>query len=634
MVEMVLEKHTEASDAASRLREVIKAVRGAEDPLREMARLDQSLVQAADGRRDVRRLLVSPFVREGAFAPAIAALEVLVAAYPAHADDRRLLASLLGRTEQWDRAISVADGAADIEPDAAALHAVRIQLRLQAGRAAQAAAVARATARLAAGEPGDAYFWMLAFMRNGDAAEAADVAAALDLHKLPNERVAATAVRALFEDGRFDAAILMGNAALAASHDCAQLRTYLGLSHLRRGTEEDRKAHAPAHFEAALKAAPNDVRLLSLHGETLLRAGRYKAAVAPLKQALDLAPDLEQTRTLYARALRYSMQYADAAEQMMQLLDKAPDKLQLQRSTIGALSQAGRSQEAEALYRRYVAQRSEQLPDTFQEALAALEGKLASAPIPQARLDWAWSLRGDAAADRAQWERAARWGHLVDHLLFDWLECREEQAEEAMELLGELDAAERFFAPLLAAGRGVVVATAHVGPMYAGLMALELLGIPSRWLATAPSVAQSSYAAALISTADQTEAQVAKACMRAIGSGYVLGLAVDGAANPAAPRTTFEGQQVTYSSFAAHMAHRLGVPSVFYVPRWENGRVAYTLEMLPQPTSGEDAEAYAQRWQQAYFERLREHLAGPPENLRMSGGIWRHVRPADRSARG
>jgi hypothetical protein len=163
-------------------------------------------------------------------------------------------------------------------------------------------------------------------------------------------------------------------------------------------------------------------------------------------------------------------------------------------------------------------------------------------------------------------------------------------------------------------------------------MALELVGIPSRWLATAPSIAQASYAAALISTADQTETQVAKTCMRALGSGYVLCVAIDGAANPAAPRTTFEGQEVTYSSFASRMAHRLRVPSVFYAPRWENGRVTYTLEMLPEVASGEDADAYSRRWQQAYFERLREHLAGPPENLRMSGGIWRHVKSADRSA--
>ncbi|WP_233238589.1 Vi polysaccharide transport protein VexE [Bordetella sp. LUAb4] len=621
------------------LLDVIKAIRGAADPGREMPRLAAALAQArpANGRREIKRLLVSPFVKEGAFAPAIAALDILVDAYPSHADDHRMLASLLGRTEQWDRAIAQADTAGAIEPDAAVLQGARIQLRLQAGRVADAAAVARATLGLVEGarrnsSGADVSVWMLAFMRNGDTAEAAEIAAALDPQKLPNERVATMAVRALLEDGRVGTAVWLGAAALSAGHDCAALRTSLGQAYLKRGSEEDRKVHALAQFEAGLALAPTDVRLLSLHGETLLRAGRYKAALAPLKQAVELAPDLEQTRGLYARALRYSMQYGEAADQMKALLEKSPDKVLWQRATIGALSQAGRKDEAHALFKLYVAKRGAQLPETFQEALAQLEERLDTAPIPRARFDWAWSLRGDTTIDRAEWERKARWGHLIDHLLFDWLECREDQVEEAMTVLGDLDRGERFFAPLLAAGRGVVVATAHVGPMYAGLMALELLGIPSRWLATAPTIAQSSYAPALISTADQTEAQVAKACLRALGSGYVLCLAIDGAANPAAPRTTFEGQDVTYSSFAAHMAHRLGVPSVFYAPRWEDGHVTYTLEMLPAAKPGEDAEAYAQRWQQAYFERLREHLAGPPENLRMSGGIWRHVQPADRSA--
>jgi tetratricopeptide (TPR) repeat protein len=632
MVDTAIARHGASPEATTRLHDVIKMIRAAADPAREMVRLDPALVQEANGRLDVRRLLVSPFVREGALAPAIAALEVLVAAYPSRADERRLLASLLGRTEQWGRAIAEVDAAAEIEPDAAALHAGRIQLRLQAGQVEEAAAVARSTAGMAAGEPGEAYIWMMAFMRNGDTAEAARTAAALDAQKLPNARVAAMAVRALFEDGRADAAISLGDAALRAGHDCAALRTSLGLAHLRRGTEEDRKVHAVAQFEAALRASPSDVRALSLYGETLLRAGRYKDALAPLKQAIDLAPELEQTRVLYARALRYSMQYADAAEQLVKVLEKSPDKLLWQRAAIGALSQAGRKQEAEALFERYLSKRSMQLPDTFQEALAQLDNRLDTASIPQARFDWAWSLRRNTDIGREQWERAARWGHLVDHLLFDWLECREDRVEEAMPLLGELDSAERFFAPLLASGRGVVVATAHVGPMYAGLMALELVGIPSRWLATAPGIARTSYAEALISTADQTEAQVAKACLRALGSGYVLCLAVDGAANPAAPRTTFEGQEVTYSSFASHMAHRLGLPSVFYAPRWENGLVTFTLEMLPPAAPGEDADAYAQRWQRAYFEKLREHLAGPPENLRLSGGIWRHVKSPDRSA--
>lgn len=639
MVDTVIETRrpaagAEAREATARLREIIGQILAAADPERDMAALAPALQQTADGWRDVRRLLVSPYMREGRFAPAAAALGMLIAAYPERADDRRVLASLLGRMGEWDRAIAEADAAAGIEPGNAALHAARIQLRVQAGRVPEAAEVARTTLALARSEPGEAHSWMMAFARNGDAAEAADIAAALDPDKLPNERVATMAVRALMEDGRNVAAIGLGDAALRAGQDCPALRSSLGLAHLRRGTEADRKEHAVAHFEAGLQAAPEDVRLLTLYGETLLRAGRYKESVGPLAKAIELAPELEQTRGLYARALRYTLQYDDAADQLMKLVEKSPDKLLWQRAAIGALSQAGRRQEAEALFGQYVARRGAQLPDTFQEAMARMEEKLDTAPIPQARLDWAWSLRGDKSIDRAAWERRARWGHMIDHLLFDWLECREDDVEEAMHLLGELDTGERFFAPLLAAGRGVVVATAHVGPMYAGLMALELVGIPSRWLATAPSIAQSSYSAALISTADQTEAQVAKACMRAINSGFVLCLAIDGAANPAAPRTTFEGQDVTYSSFASHLAHRLGVPSVFYAPRWENGQVAYTLEMLPAANPGEDAEAYAQRWQKAYFDRLREHLASAPENLRLSGGIWRHVTSADRSAQG
>ncbi len=622
----------EPKDATARLRDVIGQIRASADPARDMTALEPALRPSKDGWREVRRLLVSPYVKEGKLAPAVAALETLIAVYPDRADDRRLLASLLARLEQWDKAIAQADAAAGIEPGNASLHAARIQLRVQAGRVPEAADVARTTLALAQSAPEDAYAWLMAFVRNGDVAEAAGIAAALDPDNLPNERVATMAVRALLADRRNAAAIRLGDAALRAGHDCAALRSSLGLAHLRRGTEEDRKTHALAHFEAGLKAAPDDVRLLTLHGETLLRAGRYKDSVAPLARAIELAPDLEQTRGLYARALRYTLQYDAAAEQMMFLLKKSPDNLLWQRSAIGALSQAGRKDEAEALFEQYVAKRGARLPETFQEALARMEAQLDTAPIPQARLDWAWSMRGDTSIDRATWERRARWGHMIDHLLFDWLECREERVEEAMAMLGELDTGERFFAPLLAAGRGVVVATAHVGPMYAGLMALELVGIPSRWLASAPSIARSSYAEALISTADQTEAQVAKACMRAINSGFVLCLAIDGAANPAAPRTTFEGQDVTYSGFAAHLAHRMGVPSVFYAPRWENGQVAYTLEMLPAANPGEAADAYAQRWQKAYFERLREHLAGPPENLRLSGGIWRHVTAADPSA--
>lgn len=124
----------EPKDATARLRDVIGQIRASADPARDMTALEPALRPAKDGWREVRRLLVSPYVKEGKLAPAVAALETLIAVYPERADDRRLLASLLGRLEQWDKAIAQADAAAGIEPGNASLHAARIQLRVQAGR--------------------------------------------------------------------------------------------------------------------------------------------------------------------------------------------------------------------------------------------------------------------------------------------------------------------------------------------------------------------------------------------------------------------------------------------------------------------------------------------------------------------
>ncbi|WZB75631.1 hypothetical protein WJ972_05050 [Achromobacter insuavis] len=80
---------------------------------------------------------------------------------------------------------------------------------MQAGRIAQAAEVARQTAAQARANPGDAHWWMLAHARNGDAADAAGIAMALQPADLPNARVATVAVRALLDDDRVEAAILL-----------------------------------------------------------------------------------------------------------------------------------------------------------------------------------------------------------------------------------------------------------------------------------------------------------------------------------------------------------------------------------------------------------------------------------------
>ena len=232
--------------------------------------------------------------------------------------------------------------------------------------------------------------------------------------------------------------------------------------------------------------------------------------------------------------------------------------------------------------------------------------------------------------DRAEWERRAKWGHLADHYLLDWLECRDEQVHEAMlHFADELDYLEDFNAKMraMAAGKGAIYASAHIGAMYFGPLSLELVGERSRWLASTPSVARTSYAESLISTSDQTDTQVARAFMRALGQDNIVVVVVDGAINLAAPRIPFEGREVTYSQFASRMAWRMGAPSAFVAPVWRpDNRLGFVLEALPMPEPDETANDYANRWQAAYFGHLRQFLAGEPQNLRLSGGIWRLIR--------
>lgn len=597
--------------------------------------IDVALVQEADGRLDVRRQAVAPLIRKGELSRAAALLRVLVQVRQDLNDDRRTLASVLGRLKRWDEAVACADEAAAIAPGDPALQGARIQLRLLANREAEAAALARDTAGLVAADLPNAHLWLMALLRAGQTEAAAEMAAGFDATRFANENVAAVTVQSLLAHRRIGAAIEAGEAALVAGREGAMLRMQLGLAHLERGYVPDKAARALRHFTEGLRLAPENLRLNAAQGETLLRTGRYADALGPLSKACELAPGLAQVRSLHARALRYAGRYAEAADQALKLVETSPDALRWQRSAAAALAQAGRAEEAGRLFDRHLRARADRLPGSFAQALHDLDGRLDDASTlsatPPARLDWAWSLRrGQEDVDRGQWERAARWGHLADRLILEWLECRPGREEEAMEILAGLDELEAFLRPLREEGRGMVVATAHVGPMYAGLMVLELLGVPSRWISSTPSIGGTSYASALISTADKSDAQVGRAMLRALNDGYAVCLAVDGAPNPAAPRIVFEGQEITYSSFAARAAHRLGLPSLFYAPRWADGRIIHAVEVLPESQPGEDVEVYALRWQEAYLRLLRDHLAGPPENLRLSGGIWRHVRAPER----
>lgn len=585
--------------------------------------IDRGLLAVSGARADLRRWAVPYLVDNGSLELAVQLLDRMIEANP-DVEDLRLRASLRGRLKRFDGAIDDARKVAEALPDDVHAQRACLQLFLQGGLIEEAGAFAQSIGMAAARHPQLANVTLLALTRSGRMEKAADLATRLSDSPELNEVIAAAIVRTLYDAGRIDDAIETGERLLEEGWDHEGLRSSLGRAYLDSHLE-DRYQRALEHLREGLDVDPNDAKMNSAMGDALLRSRSYETAIPFLKKACELQPKAAQTRALYARALKQAGRYAEAGVEFRRLLDLQPSSPRWARYAAGALSQAGRRREAAELFDKFVSERRSTLPRDFEQGLEALWDKVDSVAIPQARLDWAWSLRNDLTNDRQDWERRAKWGHLADHYLLDWLECRDDRVHDAMKRLADLTDADRVLSEI-DRSKGMVLASAHIGPMYAGPLALELLGVRSRWLASTPSVARTSYASSLISTSDQDDMQVARAFMLSLRKGFSVVAAVDGAINLAAPRIPFEGQEMTYSSFAARTAHRVGVPSVFCAPRWEGGKIGFVIERMPDPHLDEDADSHAHRWRQAFLASLRNYLGGEPENLRLSGGLWRHVR--------
>lgn len=586
--------------------------------------LDRGVLALSNARGDLRRFAISGLTAAGSFETAVKLLDRLLDANPDSVEDRRLRASLLGRLKRWDKAIEDARILARERLDDLAAQRSHVQSLLQAGHVEEAGAEASSLGERAARDSRLATIALLALTRSGRMDEATDLALEMADREIADEATAAAIVRTLVESGSHDQAIEIGERLIEEGWEHEVIRSNLALAYLESHLE-DRYERAIEHLREGLDIAPDDVRMNMTMGEALLRSRNYEAALPYLKTACELQPKVAHQRALYARALKQVGRYAEAANEFRTLLELQPSSPRWARYAAGALSQAGRRKEAAGLFDKFVADRRAALPRSFEQGLKALWDRVESVKIPKARLDWAWQLSRERTNDREEWERRAKWGHLADHYMLDWLECRDDRIHDVMTRLADLGDAERVLAGI-DQSNGMILASAHVGPMYAGPLALELLAVRSKWLASTPSVARTAYADSLISTSEQDDMQVGKAFMLSLRQGYSVVIAVDGAINLAAPRIMFEGQEITYSSFAARTAHRLGVPSVFAAPRWEGERIGFVLKRLPDPLAEESADAFADRWKDEFLSALRDFLAGSPENLRLSGGLWRHVR--------
>lgn len=583
--------------------------------------IDAQAIVAAQAGPLVRRRLVPLLRQKGALAELAHILQAYLHTVPGTATDRTLLASILGQLGRTDEARALLDDLGANAPTDPAVATARLQRELADGRLQEAAAIAARYAEWDQITLRAAHLGMLALVRAGCARAALDLLAAF---KEPiSAALAAVAIDAHLALGERDEANRMARRAIKQGQESAVLYYQLGSG----AAAEYHYDRAVAHFTKGLACAPNDVRILAALGEILLMQGRPAAAMVHLGQALQLAPDLVHVRVLQARGFKALRRYDDAAREWARVVESQPANPQWRREAASVLNLADRKGEARALFGDLLRDRATALPSSFEAGLDQLWDKVDEVTLPQARLDWAWNMRDPSnVLSREEWTRRANWGYLADRLIFDWLECSPERAEQAMHRLADLDDPA---ADLMAdAGRagGLIIATAHIGPMFAGPLALQLLDFESVWLASSPSMPGMAYTSSLISTSDQTDAQVVRRAIQALESGRAVGLAVDGAMSLAAPRIQFEGQEVTYSSFAARLAYRWKAASYFTAPQWTDGRLTFHLARLPSPEKGEAIESFSDRWRDAYLAQLRCLLGGSPENLRLSGGIWRHVK--------
>jgi len=591
----------------------------------EMAAVDllDAETMQADGAHRLVRVRIIPALRAAKDQQRLVrVLQLWLEAKEAKASDWLMLAATLRDLGEHEAAQMVLDRLVNQYPHDAAVMTAAMQHALQNGHSADAAHLADTFACWQEIPARAAQMGMSALLRDGKPERAVALGkACTETYNGPVNALMADAYMAL------DNLILANRharRALAAGHDTANVRLLLANVASARLEHE----RAIKHLTAAVETSPDNVRALVSLGELMLIRRRPKAASIYLQRALKLAPGLVHLRVLLARAYKDQRNYAAAADEFKEVLRLKPDNLQHQRQAAAVYRLANRPEEATKLLHDAVSERRKTLPTNLQAGLVELWNRTDDAIVPPARLEWAWSLRSpDTNISRDEWERRARWGWLADRLLQEWLETSPDSAEEAMSCLADLGPSAKKLEAAARSDGDMILASAHIGPLFAGPLALQLLNLRCKWLASTPSIEGMPYSVDLISTTDQSESQVVRASMAALDSGISIGIAVDGAMTMAAPRVLFEEQEVTYSSFAARLAHRKSSRSFFVAPQWLDGQLTFDVTELPRASAKEPLEPFLARWREEWFVNLRRLLRGEPENLRLSGGIWRHVRP-------
>lgn len=351
-------------------------------------------------------------------------------------------------------------------------------------------------------------------------------------------------------------------------------------------------------------------------------------------EALELLNDPKADKTDSTDAARAELllevgRYNDAVELYEKLVAKHPSHRGWRRALVGSYVLAGNSEKANAAYQQDIGNRQVPITTTFHSSLEDIELDLSAASIPAHRFEWMYrrlAHLGHVPTDRKAWEDDCRWVNLADLATLNWLETRTSAVDEitehfvgADEGLDEL----RFYVDK---GFGCFLSTVHVGALFAGPLALAKSGLDYRWVASTPVVDSVPGSKNLFSTYSLNRLQLARASYRAVRSGSVVSLAIDGGITSMSRALPFAGDHILVSDFVPRAIYQTGAPSFFPIAAWEDQKVIFDLARLPMPEPTQTQEEFIDTWLAAFATTLEEFLVRFPTNPRLSGGFWSHVR--------
>lgn len=575
----------------------------------------------------LRQNAIAPLIHDSNLEAAAEVLAIIVERCPKDVSALATLASVLGRLSRLEEARCCLEKCTRLAPNDPSIAAQSIQILLRLGETDRAADHARAKKSLWTSDGRLAGIATIALERDGDieaASESGHVTAELEPN---NAAFVAPAMRAMLKMGKLDLAKRLGEHCLHLGGDTVGLRNAFAQILMARDADD---LEVEPHLATALEHDPSNIRSNQLLAKILLRSGRHEDAIVRLERAAQAAPNSPNLKVELANALSAAGRHGEAAEMMAVVTRMRPDEAVWQRMAAGMFSRAGREREAEEIYANSVRLREIRLPARLADGLAQLWERTEEADLPRARLDWAWGLTvkytpAEKLPERTQWEREAAWGHLADNLILDWLECRTERAEEIAELCDDLSQIAQSLRNALDQGNGVLLASAHIGAMFAGPVLLATSGLPFQWLASTPGLKSLRYADTLISTSDQSPQRVAAKAMRALRQQNVVTIALDGSTDHTAPRIPFEGKRIAYTDFGSRAVMRTSAQSFFVAPYWRDNRIRVTLTALPMIAAGQDFGEFSAAWNTAYFDCIRSCFSQGGRNLRLNGGFWRFV---------